>query len=76
MTYEIVDRHTGAVVGRAKTLKGAARAVDQRDNAYGAYRFYHRCAPVTPSIKELNYNRDLALRVRDRQVGSGMRHRP
>ena len=48
MAYEIVDRHTGAVVGRVKTLKGAARAVDQRDNAYGGYRFGYRLAAVAP----------------------------
>lgn len=40
--YEIVDRKTGAVVGHAKTLSGARRSVDRRDNAYGAYRYFHR----------------------------------
>jgi len=40
--YEIIDRRTGAVVGKAKTLKGATRAVDRRDNEYGAYRYTHR----------------------------------
>ncbi len=40
--YEIVDRHTGKVVGHAKTLSGALRSVDRRDNAYGAYRYFHR----------------------------------
>ena len=40
--YEIVDRHTGNVVGKAKTLRAALRSVDRRDNAYGAYRYSHR----------------------------------
>lgn len=40
--YEIVDRHTGKVVGRARTLAGARRSVDRRDCEYGAYRFYAR----------------------------------
>lgn len=40
--YEIVDRQTGAVVGHAKTLKGARRSVDRRDNAYGSYRYFSR----------------------------------
>jgi len=42
--YEIVDRQTGRVVGKAKTLRGARRSVDRRDNAYGGYRFFHRAA--------------------------------
>lgn len=37
--FNIVDNHTRAIVGTAKTLKGALRSVDKRDNAYGAYRF-------------------------------------
>lgn len=40
--YEIVDRQTGAIVGKAKTLRAAIRSVDRRDNAYGAYRYFHR----------------------------------
>jgi len=40
--YEIVDRRTGKVVAHAKTLSGALRAVDRRDNAYGAVRYFHR----------------------------------
>lgn len=40
--YEIIDRQTGRVVGTAKTLQGARRSVDRRDNAYGAYRYFHR----------------------------------
>jgi hypothetical protein len=42
--YDIIDRHTGCIVGHAKTLSGARRAVDRRDNAYGAYRYFHRRA--------------------------------
>jgi hypothetical protein len=40
--FEIVDKQTGAVVGTAKTRKSASRAVDRRDNAYGAYRYFAR----------------------------------
>jgi hypothetical protein len=40
--YEIIDRHTKKVVGKAKTLRAAIRSVDRRDNAYGAYRYMHR----------------------------------
>lgn len=40
--YEIVDRKTGQVVSRCKTLAGARRSVDRRDNAYGAYRYMAR----------------------------------
>lgn len=40
--YEIIDRHTGAKVATAKTRAGASRAVDRRDNAYGAYRYSAR----------------------------------
>jgi hypothetical protein len=42
--YDIIDRHTGCIVGHAKTLSGARRAVDRRDNAYGAYRYTFRLA--------------------------------
>jgi len=41
-SYEIVDRHTGKVVGSAKSLNAARRSVDRRDNQYGAVRYYHR----------------------------------
>lgn len=40
--FEIVDRQSGKVVATAKTLSGALRSVDRRDNAYGAYRYFHR----------------------------------
>lgn len=42
LRYDIVDKHTGKVVGTATTRKGATRSVDQRDNAYGAYRYSAR----------------------------------
>jgi hypothetical protein len=42
MKYEVIDRQTGRVVAKAKTLRGAIRAVDRRDNAYGAYRYQWR----------------------------------
>ncbi len=37
--YDIIDGHTGVIVGTAKTRAGASRSVDKRDNAYGAYRY-------------------------------------
>lgn len=37
--YDIYDRHTGKIVGTAKTRKAASASVDRRDNAYGGYRF-------------------------------------
>lgn len=40
--YHIIDGHTGEVVGKAQTLNRALRSVDQRDNAYGGYRFRHQ----------------------------------
>lgn len=40
--YAIIDRQTGKVVAVVKTLNAAIRSVDRRDNAYGAYRYYHR----------------------------------
>lgn len=40
--YEIIDTHTGYVVGKAKTLRSALRTIDRRDNAYGAYRYTWR----------------------------------
>lgn len=42
MHYEIIDRYTAAVVGRAKTFSAALRSVDRRDRAYGASRYFHR----------------------------------
>lgn len=40
--WAIVDKHTGAVVGTAKTKRGARLSVDRRDNEYGAYRYQAR----------------------------------
>lgn len=48
--YEIVDKHTGKVVGICKTRKRATTSVDKRDNAYGAYRYTAR--PVWPASVE------------------------
>lgn len=45
--YVVVDRRTGAIVARCKTLNGARRSVDRRDNEYGGYRFHAR--PALPS---------------------------
>ena len=43
-SYDIIDRHTGKVVGHCKTLARALASVDRRDNAYGAYRYMHKRA--------------------------------
>ena len=45
--YQIIDRHTGAVVSHASTLKAAIRSVDTLDNAYGGYRYTWRHTPKT-----------------------------
>lgn len=37
--FNIVDRNTGIVVATAKNRVSANKAVDRRDNKYGAYRF-------------------------------------
>jgi hypothetical protein len=37
--YAVIDNRTGAVVARCKTLAGARRSRDRRDNEYGGYRF-------------------------------------
>lgn len=38
--FDIVDRHTGRIVGKARTRAGATRSIDRRDNAYGACRYH------------------------------------
>lgn len=40
--YHIVDNHTKAKVGYAKTLRAASRSIDRRDNDYGGYRYSHK----------------------------------
>lgn len=40
--YDIIDKQTDKIVGSTKTLKAACRAVDRRDNEYGAYRYTKR----------------------------------
>lgn len=42
--YKIIDGQTGFKVGSAKTIAGARRSVDKRDNEYGAYRY--RAVPM------------------------------
>lgn len=39
--FAIIENKTGKVVGKAKTREGARRAVDKRDNAYGAYAYHY-----------------------------------
>jgi hypothetical protein len=40
--YQIIDSHTGAVVGKCSTRSGANRSVDRLDYEYGGYRFMVR----------------------------------
>lgn len=47
--YVVVDRRTGAIVGRCKTLTGARRSVDRRDNEYGGYRYSAQAAMPSES---------------------------
>lgn len=42
--YDIYNIKNGKVVGKAKSTTGSRRAVDRRDNEYGAYA--HRAVPV------------------------------
>jgi hypothetical protein len=42
--YDIYNTRTGKIVGKAKSRTGSTRAVDRRDNDYGAYA--HRAVPV------------------------------
>lgn len=37
MTYLVINIRTGDIVARCKTLTGARRSRDRRDNGYGAY---------------------------------------
>lgn len=48
-THEVIDSHTGAVIGRYCSLKSAHRVADRMDNNYGAVRYSVRpiAAPVT-----------------------------
>ena len=50
--YEIIDRQTGKVVGKASTLRRAISSVNRRDNAYGGYRYMHRRIFETVQDKE------------------------
>jgi len=42
--YDIYNIKNGKIVGKAKSRTGSSRAVDRRDNDYGAYA--HRAVPV------------------------------
>ena len=37
--YQIVDTHTGYVVGSANNRRAATNKADRKDAAYGAYRY-------------------------------------
>lgn len=41
-THEVVDGHTGKVVGRYKSLRRASHAADKNDLKYGAVRYHAR----------------------------------
>jgi hypothetical protein len=40
--YDIVDNHTGAVVGQSVLRNRAHASATRRDQEYGAYRYYVR----------------------------------
>jgi hypothetical protein len=42
--YVVLDRQTGKPANRTvyQSLRAALRAVDRLDNAYGAYRYFHK----------------------------------
>ncbi len=46
--YDIYNTKTGKIVGKAKSRTGSTRAVDRRDNDYGAYA--HRAVPVYEGV--------------------------
>ena len=50
--YQIIDRHTGQIVGHASMLKRAIAAVDKLDNAYGGYRYTWRHTPKAQTTEE------------------------
>lgn len=54
--YDIYNTRTGKVVGKAKSLIGSRRAVDRRDNDYGAYA--HRAIPVYDNVQDAGSNDD------------------
>lgn len=47
--FEIVNRRTGQIVGRAATLNSARRVVDRRDNDYGGYA--HTIRPIPQELQ-------------------------
>jgi hypothetical protein len=47
--YVVIDSRTGAIVSRCKTLRGASRAADRRDQEYGACRYRARAAMPSES---------------------------
>ena len=40
--FEVVDRQTGAVIGRFGCARRARAMQDRKDNEYGAYRYFVR----------------------------------
>jgi hypothetical protein len=56
--YSIVNSRTGEVVGQANTINGARRAVDRRDNQYGA---------SVHTIQTVDAERDAEQRARSRE---------
>ena len=56
--YNIVNSRTGEVVGQANTINGARRAVDRRDNQYGA---------SVHTIQTVDAERDAEQRAKSRE---------
>jgi len=48
--YDIYNTKTGKIVGKAKSRTGSSRAVDRRDNDYGAYA--HRAVPIYDDVSD------------------------
>ena len=46
MKYQVIDRHTGKVMGVYSTLRRAIRRVDKLDNDYGTYRYMYKKVEV------------------------------
>ncbi len=58
--YDIYNTRTGKIVGKAKSRTGSTRAVDRRDNDYGAYA--HRAVPIYEGASSDQQDSDRAER--------------
>lgn len=57
-SYEVVDKQTGKVVGRASSLKRALDSVNKRDRDHGSSRFMHRKAETGSAVGGKQSNPD------------------